>query len=178
MLSTGLLTWFIWLTLSIWEDPTPKKGLWIGVLSGVLLMSSAYNPFFMLLILLSLLLHRVSTNLEPLWSRSLVLSTLSAIGGFLPFLLFVGWIQVSHGALDTFSRRLDWLSMEVSLPDSYVGLWDWFSIKPSPLPARMPLPDGTHFEYWTTCTNYLGWVVIVAPSMDFGIGNPIVLEDG
>lgn len=162
LLSTGLLTWFIWLTLSIWEAPTLRKGLWIGVISGVLLMSSAYNPFFMLLILLSLLIHRVSSNLEPLWSKDLVLSTFAAIGAFLPFLLFVGWIQVSHGALDTFSRRLDWLSMEVSLPDSYVGLWDWFSINPSPLPARMPLPDGTHFEYWTTCTNYLGWVVIIA----------------
>lgn len=169
LLSTGLLTWFIWLTLSIWEDPTPKKGLWIGVLSGILLMSSAYNPFFMLLILLTLLIHRLTTNLEPLWSKSLIRSTLSAFGGFLPFLLFVGWIQVTHGALDTFSRRLDWLSMDVSLPDSYVGLWDWFSPEPSPLPARMPLPDGTHFEYWTTCTNYIGWVVIIAAI--YGIWN-------
>ena len=162
LLSTGLLTWFIWLTLSIWEDPTPKKGLWIGMLSGVLLMSSAYNPFFMLLILLTLLIHRLTTNLEPLWSKSLIHSTVCAIGGFFPFLLFVGWIQVTHGALDTFSRRLDWLSMDISLPDSYVGVWDWISPTPSPLPARMPLPDGTHFEYWTTCTNYIGWVMIVA----------------
>ena len=169
LLSTGLLTWFIWLTLSIWEDPTSKKGLWIGMLSGILLMSSAYNPFFMLLILLTLLIHRLTTNLEPLWSKALIQSTLAAIGGFLPFLLFVGWIQVTHGALDTFSRRLDWLSMGVSLPDSYVGLWDWFSPEPSPLPARMPLPDGTHFEYWTTCTNYIGWVVIIAAV--YGIWN-------
>ena len=169
LLSTGLLSWFIWLTLSIWEDPTPKKGLWIGMLSGILLMSSAYNPFFMLLILLTLLIHRLTTNLEPLWSKALIQSTLAAVGGFLPFLLFVGWIQVTHGALDTFSRRLDWLSMDVSLPDSYVGLWDWFSPESSPLPARMPLPDGTHFEYWTTCTNYIGWVVIIAAV--YGIWN-------
>ena len=162
LLSTGLLTWFIWLTLSIWERPTLRKGVWIGVVSGILLMSSAYNPFFMLLILLVLFVHRLTTNLDPLWSKALGQSTLAAVGGFFPFLLFVGWIQITHGALSTFSRRLDWLSTEVSLPDSYVGLWDWFSMNPSPLPARMPLPDGTHFEYWTTCTNYIGWVLIIA----------------
>ena len=167
LLSTGLLTWFIWLTLSIWEDPTPKKGLWIGILSGVLLMSSAYNPFFMLLILLTLLIHRLTTNLEPFWSKGILRCSLFAVGGFIPFFLFVGWIQLTHGALSTFSRRLDWLSTDVSLPDSYVGLWDWFSMEASPLPARMPLPDGTHFEYWTTCTNYIGWVLIVAAIYGF-----------
>jgi len=162
LLSTGLLAWFIWFTLDIWEAPTARKGLLIGVVSGILLMSSAYNPFFMLLILVSLLIHRLTTNLTPLWSTNLLYCCLYAVASFLPFLLFVGWIQVSHGALDTFSRRLDWLSLDVSLPDSYVGLTNWFSTTPSPLPAKMPLPDGTHFEYWTTCTNYIGWVVILA----------------
>ena len=162
LLSTGLLAWFIWLTLDIWEHPTTRKGLLIGVVSGLLLMSSAYNPFFMILILVSLLLHRLTTNLTPLWSKDLLYSSLYAVCSFLPFFIFVGWIQVAHGALDTFSRRLDWLSLDVSLPDSYVGLSDWFAFTPSPLPASMPLPDGTQFEYWTTCTNYIGWVAILA----------------
>ena len=90
-------------------------------------------------------MHRLTTNLEPLLSKELERSTFAAIGGFLPFLIFVGWIQITHGALSTFSRRLDWLSTDVSLPDSYVGLWDWFSMKPSPLPARMPLPGWNAF---------------------------------
>mgnify|MGYP000132617602 CR=1 FL=1 len=161
LLSTGLLSWFCWLTISIWDDPTPRKGIYIGFVAGVLLMSSAYNPFFMLLMLLVLLMHRLSTNLNPLWSKALLFSTMWAGLAFLPFLTFVGWIQLEHGALDTFSRRLDWLDLGVSLPDSYVSLMAWFDPTPSPLPAIMPLPDGTHFEYWTTCTNYIGWTLLV-----------------
>ena len=162
LLSTGLLTWFTWLTLSIWEHPTTQKGLWIGFISGLLLMSSAYNPFFMLLILIVLLAHRLSTNLQPLWSMPLLKSSLAAVCSFLPFLTLVGWIQLSHGALDTFSRRLDWKSLDLSLPDSYVNIDGWFNPNDSPLPAIMSLPDGRQFEYWTTCTNYLGWVTLVA----------------
>lgn len=162
LLSTGLLTWFTWLTLSIWESPSIRKGLGIGVVSGLLLMSSAYNPFFMLLILSVLLIHRLTTSLQPLWSMDLLKSTGAAILGFIPFFGLVAWIQLSHGALDTFSRRLDWKSLDISLPDAYVSINEWFSPAESPLPAIMPLPDGTHFEYWTTCTNYLGWVSIIA----------------
>ncbi len=165
LLSTGMLSWFTWLTLSIWDSPTRQKGLLIGFLSGVLLMSSAYNPFFMLLILLCLLGHRLTTNLTPLFSKDLLVTTAYACLAFTPLLMLVGWVQLEHGALDTFSRRLDWLSLDVSLPDSYVGLWDWFDPTPSPLPAKMPLPDGTHFEYWTTCTNYIGWIALTAMLM-------------
>ena len=87
-----------------------------------------------------------------------VLSTLSAIGGF-SLSTLRGWIQVSHGALDTFSRRLDWLSMDVSSILRWIV--GWFSIKPSPYQHECHCLM-VHFEYWTTCTNYLGWVVIVA----------------
>ena len=162
LLSTGLLSWFTWLMLEIWEHPTRKKGICMGVLSGILLMSSAYNPFFMLLIVSVLLIHRMTTNLRPLWRKDVWTTSSWALLAFSPFLVFVGWIQVSHGALETFSRRMDWQSLGVSLPDAYVGIGDWFDPRSNPLPALMPLPDGTEFEYWTTCTNYLGWVAIVA----------------
>ena len=137
LLSSGLLAGFTWLMLSIWEAPTPRKGIHIGIVSGILLMSSAYNPFFMLLILTVLLLHRLTTNLAPLWTAELLKSTGAAILSFLPFLTLVGWVQFTHGALETFSRRLDWKSMDLSLPDSYVNLEDWVSPASSPLPAMM-----------------------------------------
>ena len=80
--------------------------------------------------------------------------------------------------LSTFSRRLDWLSTDVSLPDSYVGLWDWVLDAPVPFPLECPYSDGTHFEYWTTCTNYIGWVLIIAVSVVFGTEKTIALVAG
>ena len=44
------------------------------------------------------------------------------------------------------------------LPDSYARLDAWLSPRPISLPVVMQLPDGSSFDYWTTCTVFLGLV--------------------
>ena len=52
------------------------------------------------------------------------------------------------------------MSKELLLPDSFASLEDWFDPRAVDLPAVLPLPDGSTFEYWTLCTVYVGWIVL------------------
>ena len=142
------------------EHPTTQKGLWIGSYLDCFYVQ-CLQPILYAFDSPCSLAHRLSTNSTTLVNAP-AKSSLAAVCAFPLFLTLVGWIQPSHGALDTFSRRLDWKSLDLSLPDSYVNIDGWFNPNDSPLPAIMSLPDGRQFEYWTTCTNYLGWVTLVA----------------
>ena len=161
LLSTGFLPWYAWLFLSILDKPIRSKSLGIGIIAGILLMLSAYNPFFMLLLSLVFLIFRLTRSSKPIFSRAVWRNSIWAGLIFLPF--FVGTIilQLSHGASETFSRRTSWLDRGISLPDSYAGLLDWFDPRETDLPAIVDLPNGDTFEYWTTCTVYIGWIAIV-----------------
>ena len=125
-------------------------------------MSSAYNPFFMLLILIVLF----GTSTEYKASTTLVNAPAQK---FLGCHMCFPAISNLGGMDSTVSWSLGYLFETTGLeefgsilPDSYVNIDGWFNPNDSPLPAIMSLPDGRQFEYWTTCTNYLGWVALVA----------------
>ena len=162
LLSTGFLPWFVYFWMRIFERPSSKDGWKIGIIAGILLTSSAYNPFFLLLFAMVFLAHRSCTQLSAIFPKGITLSIKSALLGFAPFFGITIWLQLQHGALETFSRRIDWLSLEQSLPDSYVNIDGWFNPSQRDFPVIMNLPDGGQFEYWTTCTPYLGIFAIIA----------------
>jgi len=162
LISTGLLPWYTWLLFRILEKPTIKLGVWIGVVAGCALVASAYNPFFMLVITLPVLCHRAISSKQTIFTRELIRSSIVALSVFGVFLGYVAWLHLNHGAGETFTRRTDWLDTSFMLPDAYAGISDWIDPRETDIPMIMSLPDGKTFEYWTTCTVYLGWVVLIA----------------
>jgi hypothetical protein len=160
LLSTGFLPWYAWLFLSMLEKPSIGKSLSIGLVAGILLTLSAYNPFFILLLSLVFLLFRLTRSIKPTLTLQLWTQSIWAGLVFLPFALGIGFLQLNHGAAETFSRRTNWLDKDLLLPDSYASILNWFDPRESAIPAVMDLPSGGVFEYWTTCTVYLGWIVI------------------
>jgi hypothetical protein len=160
LLSSGFLAWYAWLFLSMLDEPTRGKSLSIGLVAGILLTLSAYNPFFILLLSLVFLQFRLTRSTQPILTLKLWRQSIWAGLVFLPFLLSIGFLQLTHGAAETFSRRTSWLDKSLSLPDSYAGILNWFDPREGTIPVVMELPTGGVFEYWTTCTVYLGWVVI------------------
>ena len=160
LLSTGLLPWYGWLFLSMLDSPTREKALGIGLIAGVLLCLSAYNPFFMLLLSLVFLIFRLIRSSAPVLTREVWRKSAWAVLIFSPFLIGAGFLQLLHGAGETFSRRTSWLDKGLALPDSYVGVTDWFDPRETDLPAMLSFPNGDSFAYWTTCTVYIGWIAI------------------
>lgn len=162
LLSTGFLPWYAWLFLSILDKPTRNKGMAIGIVAGILLTLSAYNPFFMLLLSLVFLMFRLSRTSKPILSVEVWKKAAGWAGLlFSPFLLGIAFLQYNHGAKETFSRRSSWLDKGLALPDSYASLLDWFDPRETELPAILEFPNGEPFEYWTTCTVYIGWIAIL-----------------
>lgn len=161
LLSAGFLPWYAWLFLSILDHPTRAKALGIGLVAGILLSLSAYNPFFLLLMSLVFLIFRLTRSSRPILTKEVWKQAIWAGVVFLPFLLGIGILQLFHGAAETFSRRTSWLDKELALPDSYASLTDWFDPRETDLPAILTFPNGETFAYWTTCTVYIGWIAIV-----------------
>lgn len=123
-------------------------------------MSSVYNAFFLLLVTIIVLLSEIITSRTPVWNWKRFIRLGLSLLCSLPFFSLVAWLQLGHGAKETASRREDWMSKELLLPDSFASLEDWFDPTKVELPAVLPLPDGSTFEYWTLCTVYVGWVVL------------------
>ena len=155
MLAAAALPWFLWALLRVLEAPSRGRGLVLGAVVSLGVLASAYNLFFMLLSGTVLLLHRLSTRIEPVLTRPVWTSL--GWGGLLtsPVALGLAWLHSSHGAGEIYSRRAT-DELGVVLPDSYASLEAWVSPQPIELPFMMSLPDGSSFEYWTTCTVFLG----------------------
>ena len=168
LLSSGLLPWYVLFLLRLLDTPTTKTGIYLGMVAGVLLTSSVYNPFFMLILSIVIIAHKSTHQLAPLFTKNplftkeLTKSSLLSVCIFLPFFLLTGLLHLYHGASETLSRRINWLDQGLALPDSYVGLLDWVDPSSNLLPYPIDLPDGSTFSYWTTCTCYLGLVSLLA----------------
>jgi hypothetical protein len=161
LLSASTLPWFTLYLLRILKSPTLKTGLTLGIWAGVATALSAYNPFFLLIITLCVLLAKATESSNPIFVWPLWKAGLMSIFSLLCFLIPIGWLHLTHGAGDTFSRRQDWLNEDSSLPDSFASVFDWFNPQEAVLPVEIIMPRGEIFEYWTTCTVYLGWVGIL-----------------
>lgn len=161
IVACAFLPWFLlFLKKSYWQSSFSNTVL-LGFFAGICLLSSVYNAFFMLLLTMFFLIGRAITQREQVISKEIFLRFALSIVFFLPFGCFVGWLQMSHGAKETASRREDFMSKGDILPDSFASLDDWFDPSAVELPTMMPLPDGSSFAYWTLCTVYLGWIAMV-----------------
>ena len=158
MLAAGVLPWFAWALIRLLDNPHRKHGLILGAVVALGTAASAYNLFFMVLLGTVLVVHRLSTRLEPVLTKS----TWSALGwGALvnvPVGTALAWLHTSHGASELYERRSTLDEMGMVLPDSYASVDAWLSPRPISLPVVMQLPDGSDFDYWTTCTVFLGLV--------------------
>ena len=161
ILACAFVPWFVLYLKRVLKENNINNAILLGILAGLSVMSSVYNAFFLLLITLVVFLSEVIASRSPVWDwkrlSHLSISLLCSI----PFFSLVAWLQLGHGAKETASRREDWMSKELLLPDSFASLEDWFDPTNVELPAVLPLPDGSTFEYWTLCTVYIGWIVII-----------------
>jgi hypothetical protein len=156
MLAAAALPWFGWALLRVLEAPGRDRGLMLGGIVSLGVLASAYNLYFMLLTGTIVVLHGLSTRMDPVLTRPVLKSL--GWGALLtaPVAVGLAWLHSSHGAGETYSRRASLDELGVVLPDSYANLEAWVSPRPIELPFMMTLPDGSSFEYWTTCTVFLG----------------------
>jgi hypothetical protein len=157
LLAAGFLPWYALLLTRVLESPSPRRGLELGALTGLAVLASVYNAFFILLITLCFLVHRLGRDAAPIFHREMRQALLRAFLGGAPSLAFLGWLHLRHGAAETLNRREMRLSRE-SLPDSYADLLDWFDPSAVQVPVKLSLLNGEIFDYWTTCTVFLGFV--------------------
>ena len=156
IVAASTVVWYLVYLRRLLDGPSIALGLILGVWAGVSTALSAYNPFFLMVVTLCELLHRLTKDSTPIFTVALLRSGAASMLTFMSFLIPVAWLHLTHGAGDTFSRREDWLSEDSALPDSYAGILDWFNFSEAQIPAEIKLPHGEIFEYWTTCTVYLG----------------------
>jgi len=161
LLAAAVLPWFAAVLWRLLDSPSRRLGLALGLLTALGTLASAYNGFFLLTIGLCVFLHRVSTTpgrvLGPAhWRHGLL-----GVGVAVVMLLPLAWLQLGHGAAATLARRDDWRTREPPLPDSFASLLDWLDPTPAEIPAVLQLPGDETFEYWTTCTVYLGGVAVL-----------------
>ena len=160
LLAAGVLPWFARAVLDSLDRPSLSSGLQLGIWTALGVLSSVYNLFFMILVGLCILLHRLSVTPAAVVTRSVLKRGLLGVGVAIALLLPAVWLQLSHGATETLSRRGMWLEQDPPLPDSFAQLTDWVDPRPADLPALMSLPGGGEFAYWTTCTVFLGFSVL------------------
>lgn len=161
LLAAAALPWFTAALVRLVRHPTPAAGAILGCWLGLGVWASAYNLFFAALIALVVGIARLFTR-DPLprgsgLGRAVAVATGTAALWGAPLAV----LQVRHGAGAVYARRLDWTHPEFALPDAFADLLDWFDPRAAALPERILYPDGSVFEYWTTCTVYLGWVALV-----------------
>lgn len=156
LLSAAALPWFTATLLRLGRRPRPALGAALGVITALATLASAYNPFFLLLIGIGLRAHAAARQPGPVlpaaFARALGVGVAVAAGPIAALLA----LHAAHGAGQTLARREDWLTQDPPLPDSFADLLAWVDPREIVLPATMPLPGGASFEYWTTCTVYLG----------------------
>lgn len=160
LLAAGFLPWFARAVLDSLDQPSARSGLQLGLFTALGVLSSVYNLFFMLVVGLCLFLHRVSVTPGPVLSRAVALRGAQGVAVALTVLAPAVWLQLSHGATETLSRRGMWLEQDPPLPDSFAELTDWVDPRPAALPALLELPGGGEFAYWTTCTVFLGFALL------------------
>ncbi len=161
IIACGFVPWFVLYFRKTLEGDTLSSAFLLGIFASLSLMSSVYNAFFLLFFAGGILVFLSCTYREPIFSSKIVWKVLISVGVFLPFAGLVAWLQIGHGAKETASRREDWLSTDILLPDSYASIEDWIDPQDIELPALMMLPDGSSFEYWTLCTVYIGWCALL-----------------
>lgn len=161
LIAAAVLPWFTGALLLTVRAPSLRRGVVVGTLAGISVSLSAYNPFFLLLILTLFVIHRVVSDPTPIFTQPMrrAVGAAAAVGSL--FLAPILWLHLQHGAGETFSRREGWLTQDPPLPDSFADLLDWFDPRAAEIPALMPMHDGMVFEYWTTCTVYLGLLALV-----------------
>jgi hypothetical protein len=160
LLALALLPWALRALIQVLDAPTTGRAVALGLLSAFAVALSAYNAFFLLILVLGVVVHRAMRDLQPVvtW-ETLKAGGVATLSGA-PILAAVAWLQLGHGASDTYARRRGLLDMDPPLPDSFADGLAWFDPRAAEIPVVMPLPDGTTFEYWTTCTVYVGWAAL------------------
>ncbi|MFT5686572.1 MAG: hypothetical protein ACI8RZ_007528, partial [Myxococcota bacterium] len=161
LIAAAILPWFTGALMATIAEPTIKRGLAVGALAGAAISMSAYNPFFLLLLLGVFLIHRAVTDPSPIFTAAMRRAVGAAAAVGMLFAGPVGWLHLTHGAGQTFSRREGWLTQDPPLPDAFADLLDWIDPRAADIPALMPMHDGLMFEYWTTCTVYLGLTALL-----------------
>jgi len=167
IVAAGLLPWLAWALITLLERPSLGRGAAVGLATGLAVLASAYNLFFAVLLGLCVLVWRVATSTEPLFSRALVKAgaVAAAVAGL--FAVPLAWLQLGHGAKEVYARRADWTNPELALPDSFASLLDWVDPRAAEIPFDMAYPGGVIFEYWTTKTVYLGLAALVLAAVAF-----------
>ena len=160
IVAAAFLPWFTLHQLQLLKKPHWKTALKLGLFAGLAVTSSVYNAFFLMVITACILTHRACTDVLPILNKSFLQNSAFSIAAFAPFFYFVVVLHLQHGGAQTLERRENWLDIGMMLPDSFADLTDWINPAAANIPERMPLPNGSFFEYWTTCTVYLGWSVI------------------
>jgi len=163
IVAAGLLPWFLLAFFHLLdrpEDRTLAWGLALGTSCGLAVAASAYNLFFCLLLAGVLTLSALATRDGPVFRRPLIQGIVAAGVAVLPFGAALAWLQVAHGAGAVYSRRADWTSADLALPDAFADLDMWLDHSAAVIPAVRLLPDGEQFLYWTTSTVFLGWVAV------------------
>lgn len=163
LLAAGVLPWFAAALGDVLDADRlrARAGVALGLWTGLGVGASAYNLFFMLTVGGCLLVYRLCTRAEPVWTRPVVLSGLVGVAVASLFALPMGLLQATHGAGATYADRLSWTAPEMALPDAFADLWAWIDPRPTAIPAQVPLPTGGSFAYWTTCTVYIGWAALI-----------------
>lgn len=165
LIAAAILPWFTGALMSTIAAPSVRRGLLVGILAGIAISLSAYNPFFLMLLLVMFLIHRVVSDPAPVFTAPMRRAVGAAAGVGMLFAGPVGWLHLTHGAGQTFSRRESWLTQDPPLPDSFADLLDWVDPRAADIPALMPMRDGLSFEYWTTCTVYLGLTALLLAAL-------------
>jgi len=160
IVAAAALPWLALTLLVVLERPTPLRGAAVGLVTGLAVLASAYNLFFSVLVGLCVLVWRVASSTEPIFTRAMLKAGACAalVAGI--FATPIAWLQLTHGAKEVYSRRADWMSPGLALPDSYATLLDWVDPRAAAIPFDMLYPGGVVFEYWTTKTVYLGLVAL------------------
>ncbi|MCK6507654.1 hypothetical protein L6R53_30525 [Myxococcota bacterium] len=174
ILAASLLPWVILALFRVLERPVAAsgasgadRGAWawglaLGVGVGIAVAASAYNLFFVLLAASVVTLAALTSRAEPVLHRGTLQGIAASVVGVAPFGLGLAALQATHGASAVYSRRESWTSPELALPDAFASLEMWLDRSEAVIPALQHLPGGETFEYWTTCTVYLGLVAVAA----------------
>ncbi len=160
IVAAAALPWLAWALLAVLDRPTPLRGAAVGLVTGLAVLASAYNFFFSVLLGLCVLVWRIATAKEPIFTMALARAAACAAAVAAVFAAPLAWLQLAHGAKEVYTRREDWMNPELALPDSYASLLDWVDPRAASIPFDMVYPGEVIFEYWTTKTVYLGLVAL------------------
>lgn len=146
--------------LDLLDRPSLRGGLGAGLLAGLAVLGSAYNAFFLLVMGACLVLWRAAPHRE--WPGVRRLAAPLAAGGLAGATLVMPLVllHLRHGARDLYARREDWTRPDLALPDAFADALAWFDPRDTAIPVVFQYPGGEVFQYWTTCTVYLGLVAL------------------